>query len=386
MTDDPTLLEIRQSHLNTGLRGYPVGTARTSAVDKEKGVSYCGYPVAEMATLPSESVIHLLVHKRLPADDAEAQAFSDDLRRRGRIPGDVFELLKALTRDGHPMEWFMTGLLALGMTGKTGDWVEDGLNLIARVNGVAAAIFRIRSGWGEPIAPHEDLPYGPNFAHMLGAPGAHPQLGELLHLFHVLHMDHGGGNLSTFTGKAIASGHADMYASMTGAMAALYGPLHGRANQECLKFVRQVGSDDPADVEAFVRKQLESGGKIFGFGHAVLRAEDPRARVQYAFAEEHFADDPLVKTALTLRQVVPKVLKEIPKISNPYPNVDAISGTLLQAAGLTDPEFYTVLFGWSRVVGIAAQIIDERLHLRGGKGVPIYRPRFIAEDQPERHL
>ena len=221
---------------------------------------------------------------------------------------------------------------------------------------------------------------------MLGAPNAHPQLGELLRMFHVLHMDHGGGNLSTFTGKAIASGHADVYVAIAGAMGALYGPLHGRANQECLRFVKEVGTSDPDKVEAFVRKTLDGGGKIFGFGHAVLRAEDPRATVQYAFAKEHFADDENVKIALTLRDVAPRVLKENPKISNPYPNVDAISGALLSAAGLTKPAYYTALFGWSRVVGITAQIIDERVNLRNGRGVPIYRPRFIAQDQPKRSL
>jgi citrate synthase len=169
-------------------------------------------------------------------------------------------------------------------------------------------------------------------------------------------------------------------------MASLYGPLHGRANQECLRFVREVAAAGPQQVEAFVRRTLEQGGKIFGFGHPVLRKEDPRAKVQYAFAEKHFANDPLVKTALALRQIVPPILMEQPKISNPYPNVDAASGSLLHAAGLKDDNYYTVLFGWSRVAGIAAQIVDERVHLRDGKGVPIYRPRYVAENQPEKHL
>jgi len=383
--DDPVLFEIRQSHLNTGLRGIPVGTCLTSAVSPEKGVSYGGYPVAELATLAPENVIHLLLHKRLPTP-GEARAFSEDLRRRSEVPQKVFDLLAALPKEGHPMEWFITGLLYLGMTGKTGDWMEDALNCIARVNAVTAAIFRIRSGWGKAIPPRPDLGYAANFAHMLGAPNAHPQLPELLRLFHVLHMDHGGGNLSTFTGKAVASGHADVYVSLAAAMASLYGPLHGRANQECLRFVKEVGTSDKAKVDAFVRKLLADGGKVFGFGHAVLRKEDPRAKVQYAFAEKHFATDPLVKTALALREVVPPILMENPKISNPYPNVDAVSGSLMHAAGLQDDDYYTVLFGWSRVVGIAAQIVDERVHLRDGKGVPIYRPRYVAEGQPEKHL
>ncbi|MHC4959025.1 MAG: citrate (Si)-synthase [Planctomycetota bacterium] len=384
-SDDPVLFEIHKSHLNTGLRGYPVGTCLTSSVNAEQGVAYGGYPIAELAHLPSAAVIHLLFRKRLP-DDAELEAFRDELNSRADVPQKVYDCLAALPKEGHPMEWLLAGLNLLGMTGRTGNWEDDALNLVARISGVVAAIFRLRSGWGDPIAPNHELSFGDNFAHMLGAPNAHPKLGELLGIFHVLHMDHGGGNLSTFTGKAVASSHADVYASMGGAMAALYGALHGRANQECLRFVEAVGSSDHAHVDAFVRKTLASGGKIFGFGHAVLRAEDPRARVQYEFAEKHFADDELVKTALALRAVVPPILKESPKISNPYPNVDAVSGSLLHAAGLMESDYYTLLFGWSRVAGIAAQIVDERTVMRGGKGVPIYRPRFVAQEQDEHHL
>ncbi|MEE8106901.1 MAG: citrate (Si)-synthase [Planctomycetota bacterium] len=383
--NDKVLYEIHENQLDTGLRGFPVGTCRTSSVDKETGVSYVGYAIDQLAPLPTEKVIYLLLNKRLPTDE-ELEAFRTDLRSRQSVPDAVFTTLKSLPSDAHPMEWFITGLLALGMAGKTGDYKQDTLNMIARINVVTAAIFRLREGWGEPIPPRDDLSYGANFSHMLGVPSGHEQLPELLRLFHVLHMDHGGGNLSTFTGKAVASGLAGVYVSLAGAMGALYGPLHGRANQECLKFVQEVGTSDEAEIERFVRDLVAKGGKVFGFGHAVLRAEDPRARVQYAFGEEHFGDHPLVRTALALRKVVPPILKEHPKISNPYPNVDAISGSLLCAAGLNEPEYYTVLFGWSRVVGIAAQIIDERHTLRGGKGVPIYRPRYVAEEQPKQSL
>jgi len=383
--DDPQLFEILTSHLNTGLRGFPVGTCRTSSVNKDKGVSYGGYPVAELATLSSEAVIHLMLRKQLPSPEEE-KAFAAELRDRQNLPPKVLELLSELPRDAHPMLWFVSGLLYLGMAETTKDWREDGLNLIARVNPLVATIFRLREGWGDPIPPRDDLDYASNFAHMLGAPGAHKLLGDVLRMFHVLHMDHGGGNLSTFTGKAIASGHADVYTSMAGAMGALYGPLHGGANEQCLAQVKEIGTADEHEVDVYVRKLLAEGGKVYGFGHAVLRNEDPRARVQYRYARKHFADNPLVATALALRAVVPPILLEIPKIQNPYPNVDAVSGSLLSAAGLTHSEYYTMLFGWSRVVGITAQIIDERLVLRDGKGVPIYRPRYLAEGQPERHL
>ncbi len=384
-SDDPVLFEVRQSHLNTGLRGLPVGTCLTSAVHAENGVSYGGYPVADLAGLSCEAVIHLLFRKRLPTPDEE-RAFAAELVSRETVPPLVHDLLAHLPRQAHPMEWFLAGLLYLGMSGKSGEWEEDALNLVARTNGLVAAVFRLREGWGAPKKPRPGLTYAERFTDALGAPGAHALLPEVLRLFHVLHVDHGGGNLSTFTGKAVASSHADVYVSMAAAMASLYGPLHGRANQECLEFVREVGSSDPKAVEAFVRALVAKGGKVFGFGHAVLRAEDPRAKVQYAFAEKHFASHPLVRTALALRAVVPPILKEQPKIQNPYPNVDAVSGSLLSAAGLLDPEYYTVLFGWSRVVGIAAQIVDERVRMRDGKGVPIYRPRYLAEAQPGRRL
>ena len=130
-SDDDLLFEVRQSHLNTGLRGYPVGTCHTSAVSAELGVSYGGYPVAELARLPSESVIFLLHRKRLPTDQ-ERDEFAAELRRRADVPREVMDCLKALPKQGHPMEWFLAGINLLGMTGKTGDWNEDGLNLVAR--------------------------------------------------------------------------------------------------------------------------------------------------------------------------------------------------------------------------------------------------------------
>jgi citrate synthase len=380
---DPSevLFQITRSNLNSGLRGYPVGTCWTSRVDPDDGVSYVGYPIGELAFMDPEAIVHLLHRKRIPNAE-ELSAFKADLASRASVDPRVLELLAGLPRDGHPMEWLSAGLLYLGMTGRTGDYTEDALNLVARSPELVAAIFRLRSGWGDPIPSRPELGLVENFVHMLGVPGADPgRLTRLLRTFYVLHMDHGGGNLSTFTGKAVASGLADMYSSMAAAMAGLSGPRHGRANQDCLNFVRKVGSAEPADIERFLRDALANKELIYGFGHAVLRSEDPRATIQYGLGEEICGDDPLFRTAATMRTVAVQVLRENPKISNPYPNVDAISGTLLNASGLCDSDYYTVLFGLSRVVGISAQIVDERLNLRGGKGTPIYRCSFKAENQ-----
>ncbi|MEC8277929.1 MAG: citrate/2-methylcitrate synthase, partial [Myxococcota bacterium] len=299
---------------------------------------------------------------------------------RAKVDPQVFAILRQLPKGGHPMEWLINGLTLLGMTGKTNDFYEDGLNVVARVPALVAAIFRIRSGWGDPIESKPELGLIENFVHMLGVPGGdNVALTELLRTFYILHMDHGGGNLSTFTGKAVASGLADMYASLAAAMAGLYGPRHGRANQDCLAFVREVGTSDKAELEALIRTRRANKQLVFGFGHAVLRAEDPRATIQYELGQKICGDDELFKTAFALREVAVKVLSEEEKISNPYPNVDAVSGTLLNASGLTDSDFYTVLFGLSRCSGIAAQIVDERLNFRNGKGVAIYRCSYKFE-------
>jgi citrate synthase len=208
------------------------------------------------------------------------------------------------------------------------------------------------------------------------------KLHEAFRIFNIVHYDHGGGNLSTFVGKAVASGLEDMYGSITSAMCALAGPRHGRANQDCLEFLKEVVEEvgenaTAAQVEKSIRDRLANNKLVFGFGHAVLRVEDPRAQVIYDYLKKHFPSHPLVKIALLLRSEGSKVLSENSKISDPHPNIDAISGTLLAVSGFDYPEYFTVLFGLSRTVGIARQIVYERLEARGGKGTPIVRPKYL---------
>ena len=169
-------------------------------------------------------------------------------------------------------------------------------------------------------------------------------------------------------------------------MNALSGPRHGRANQSCLEFVQRIGTDDPVQVEAFIRGELQAGRPIYGFGHAVLREEDPRARLQFQIGSELCPDDPNFRIVTTLREVAPRVLSEIEKISNPHANVDIASGTLLHYAGFHDASTYTLFFGWARVAGIGAQLVDEATVFRDGKGVAIYRPKYIADQQSLRRI
>ena len=387
MTNDEPLFTVHTSHLNTGLRGVPVGTCRTSFVTPTEGVHYCGYPIAELAHYPPEDIVYLLFHKELPSAE-QSSKFKTEMAARGRVPESVRAVFSTLPKDGHPMDWLSVGIHTLGMLDTTGDWKEDALNLIARMPRLMGLLFRIREGRSEDI-PEDDLSLNmvQRFVRTLGLEDVDDDLMEqILSTYLVLHMDHGGGNLSTFTGKAIASGHATVYASIAGAMNALSGPLHGRANQSCLEFVLRIGTSDPDEVEAFVRGELAAKRPVFGFGHAVLRAEDPRATVQFALGEELCPDDENFKIIRTLREVAPRVLSENKKISNPNANVDIASGALLHHVGFKDPTYYTTFFGWARVSGIGAQIIDERTVMRGGKGAPIYRPKYIAEEQELRHI
>lgn len=387
MSDKEVLLEVTSNHLNTGLRGVPVGTCRTSFVTPTEGVHYCGYPIAELATFAPEDIIYLLFNKELPTPD-QSKEIRAELAARATIPGDVESVLKTLPRDGHPMDWLSVGIHTLGMLETTNDWRADAMNLIARMPRLMGLIFRIRDGRDEGIpADDPQASLVDRFVSALDLKGVDKEkMTRVISTYLVLHMDHGGGNLSTFSGKAIASGHATVYSSMAGAMNALSGPLHGRANQSCLEFVLRVGTSDPAEVERFVRAELAAKRPVFGFGHAVLRTEDPRATVQFALGQEICPEDENFKIITALREVAPRVLSENPKISNPNANVDIASGALLHHIGLTDPTYYTTFFGWARVAGIGAQIVDERSVMRDGKGTPIYRPKYIAEEQVLRHI
>ncbi|HIF16959.1 MAG TPA: citrate synthase [Candidatus Poseidoniales archaeon] len=386
MSDDrdskKVLLELTEEHLDIGMRGIPVGTCRTSSVSPDGGVHYVGYPIAAVADKDPEDIVFLLFNKRLPTEE-ESIAFRKDLFSRATIPNGLVNMLENLPRDGHPMDWLSIGIHALGMLGKTEDWEEDALNLIAQMPYLMAAIFRIRGGRSGSL-PDVDPNVGmvEAFVAMLEPePEQVANMVKVLRTFLVLHMDHGGGNLSTFTGKAVASGHADLYASMAAAMNALSGPLHGRANQSCLEFVQRIGTNDPKKVEEFVRTELAAKRPIYGFGHAVLRVEDPRATFQFLLGEKICPDDEYFSIIRTLREVAPRVLRENPRISNPNANVDIASGTLLNHVGFKKPSYYTTFFGWARVVGIGAQIVDERTIARNGKGIPIYRPKYIAIEQ-----
>ncbi|KAJ8306771.1 hypothetical protein KUTeg_015674 [Tegillarca granosa] len=378
--EDKILFEIKESHLDTGLRGFPVGTCGTSKVDPTKGLSYRGYFIKELARKRPIEVIYLLLNGELP-DEEQFKQFHEELLTHYVDDPGLVKHLDSLPKNSHPMNWFISALNYYGMIHNTKDWRKDALKVIINIPTLVARIYQVYYGW-ERINPKPELGYMENFVHMISPPNKNPKLIDLMNVFDILHYDHGGGNLSTFVGKAVSSGHADMFESLIGAMCGLAGPLHGKANQECFRFIQEcydaIGTpDDEQVIIDYLEKLLASGKVIFGFGHAVLRVEDTRATILYELGKEISATDPYFNLALKIRTAGTKLLSQKEKISNPYPNVDAVTGTLLNAMGLTDSNFYTVLFGMSRCIGIACQIYHDRVTARNGKGNPIVRPKYI---------
>lgn len=248
------------------------------------------------------------------------------------------------------------------------------MDLIARLPTIAAIIYRnlYRAGTSVGVVDM-DKDWSYNFTSMLGYD--EPDFTELMRLYLTIHSDHEGGNVSAHTTHLIGSALSDPYISFAGGMNGLAGPLHGLANQEVLVWLTQVQrelGDSVSDekLRDFVWNTLQSGKVVPGYGHAVLRKTDPRYMCQREFALQKLPNDPMFRLVSQLYKIVPDVLLEQGKAKNPWPNVDAHSGVLLQHYKMTEMNYYTVLFGVSRALGCMASLIWDR-----ALGLPIERPK-----------
>jgi len=255
---------------------------------------------------------------------------------------------------------------------------EDALNLISRLPAIASAIFRHTYKDGSVIAPNPKLDYAANFSHQLGFNS--PKFYELMRLYLTIHSDHEGGNVSAHTTHLVGSALSDPYLSYAAGMNGLAGPLHGLANQEVLRWTQNLRSKlgenyTKEQLTKAVWDTLKSGQVVPGFGHAVLRKTDPRYMCQREFAKKHLPNDQLFKLVSDLFEVVPKVLTEHGKTKNPWPNVDAHSGVLLTHFGMTEQNYYTVLFGVSRAFGVLSALVWDR-----ALGLPLERPKSVTSE------
>lgn len=384
-----------------GMRGLKALVCDTSYLDPMEGIRFRGYTIPQVREkLPKPGagleayptgLFWLLLTGELPTE-AEVAELEADLRARSAVPQYVFDTLRALPVTTHPMTQFSIAINAMqplsrfareysaGTLGKGDYWeptLDDALDLIARLPVVAAYIYRRVFKDDIHVAADPNLDWGANFAHMMGVSDAGYQ--DLMRLYLLLHIDHEGGNVSAHASHVVGSALSDVYLSVAAGINGLAGPLHGLANQECLKWINEVmahfgGAPTAEQVEQYAWDTLNSGRVIPGFGHAVLRNTDPRYTAQREYSlKQGMGDHPVVQTVHRLFDVIPGVLKEHGKAKSPWPNVDAHSGALQVYYGVTEADFYTVLFGVSRAMGIASQLVWSR-----AMGMPLERPKSVT--------
>lgn len=387
-------------NIYSGMRGVLSMVTETSLLDPVEGIRFRGYSLPELRDLlPKvdggkeplpEGLFYLMLIGKVP-DSADVKYISEQWSKRGAVPEHVFKMLDSLPTDTHPMTQFSMAILALRTESVFADsyakglskkdywdpFYEDTMNLIARLPRVAAYIYRRSYKGGKHIEPRQDLDWAGNFAHMLGYEDDNVK--RLMRLYMTIHADHEGGNVSAHTTHLVGSALSDAYYSLSAGMNGLAGPLHGLANQEVVKWILELKEHhgnrvpDRDEIAAYIKKTLSEGKVIPGYGHAVLRKTDPRYSVQQDFAEENLPDDENFRIVKMIYEVAPDILESTGKVKNPWPNVDAHSGVILMHYGIKEYEFYTVLFGVSRALGVLSSLIWDRALAH-----PIERPKSVT--------
>lgn len=399
-----SLGEVTVNQCLGGARGVKSMVWETSLLDADEGIRFRGHTIPDLKkALPPtieggeptpEGLLWLLLTGDIPTK-AQCDGLTEELHARAKLPSHVENMIRSFPEGMHPMTQLSSAVLALQTdsvfaeeyrngTPKTKYWehtLEDLLTLVARLPEVAALIYRCTFKDSKVTPYDSSLDYSANFCRMLGfdAQG----FDELMRLYLVIHSDHEGGNVSAHATHLVGSALSDSYYALSAGLNGLAGPLHGLANQEVLRWIlevqeyfknenKEVNHDTIRD---YAWMTLNGGKVIPGYGHAVLRQTDPRYTAQREFALKNLPDDELFKIVGTIYEVVPDVLKEHGKAKNPWPNVDSHSGILLVHYGMTEYDYYTVLFGVSRALGVLSQLFWDR-----ALGFPLERPKSVTPE------
>jgi citrate synthase len=400
---DVVIDQVTISQALGGARDIHALVTDISYLDYTEGIRFRGKNIPEtFAALPKaagseyptvESFWHFILTGEIPTQE-ETDEIVADFQTRAQVPSYVFDVIRALPKDSHPMVMLSAAVLSMQKDSKfaaayhtmkkNDHWdpmFEDATDLVARLPQIAAFIYRYKYKNGDIIPAKPGLDLGANFAHMMGIPKPYD---DVARMYFILHSDHESGNVSAHTTHLVASALSDAYYSFSAGLNGLAGPLHGLANQEVLewllKFQKQLDGAEP--TEENIRKALwdtlNSGQVIAGYGHAILRKTDPRYTAQMEFCQKHLPNDPLFKLVNMIYQVAPGVLTEQGKTKNPWPNVDAQSGVIQWYYGLREYDFYTVLFGVGRALGVLANITWDR-----ALAYPLERPKSVTTDMLE---
>jgi citrate synthase len=379
-----------------GMKGIPALLTLTSKLDSQEGIRFRGYSIPELQEkLPKltaddeplpEGLFYLMLLGELPTAEDVAE-IGNEWTKRAVVPEHVFRVLDAMPMDSAPMADFSAGILALATEskflqaynagiGKKDYWdptYEDVMNFIGQLPVLAAYIYRKHYFKGQVIPPDPSLDWSANLAHMMGYDD--PEIYKLFRLYLTIHADHEGGNVSAHATHLVASALSNPYYSYAAGMLGLAGPLHGYANQEVVAWIldilKEIGTETPTkqQIHDFCEKTIAAGRVIPGYGHAVLRKTDPRFEAQREFASKYCKGDSFIQVVNDLYEIVPPILGSLGKVKNPWPNVDAYSGSLLRHYGINEAPFYTVLFGVSRALGVLASLLWDR-----ALGLQIERP------------
>lgn len=387
---DKVVSEVTIKQVYGGMRGVKSLVCDTSEVPPDKGLIIRGIELKELTEKIPEEILWLLLTSELPSQE-ELEDLQSELKNRSNVPDYVWKVIDAMPEDSHPMAMFNTAILVMqkesifakqydeGMA-KPDYWkatLEDLLNILAKLPAIGAYVYRKRYNKGPRIEQDLSKDWSGNYVHMLGLGDPNGEFSKLMRLYLNLHSDHEGGNVSAMTGSVVNSALSDLYYSLSAGLNGLAGPLHGLANQECLKWILETmekfgGVPTEEQLEKFAWDTLNAGRVIPGYGHAVLRITDPRFDAFLAFGKKYMPNDPVFATVSRVFDVVPNVLRQVQKIADPWPNVDAGSGALLYYYGLKEFSYYTVLFSISRALGIGAQAVISRAY-----GLPITRPKSL---------
>jgi citrate synthase len=393
---DVVIGQVTIDQVLTGMRDIPALLTETSKLDANEGIRFRGYSLPELQKkLPKldeageplpEGLFYLMLTGEIPEKE-DVINISKDWATRAHVPQHAFDVIDALPKNSRPMTQFSAAIISMAYdsvfmkayragVNKKFYWdfmYEDVMTLIARLPRIAAYIYRRCYHNGNHIEPNPTLDWAGNLAHMMGHDSV--EVKRLLRLYMVIHADHEGGNVSAHATHLVGSALSNAYYAFAAGMVGLAGPLHGFANQEVMDWISemllQIGTDEPSDeqIAKYIEQTLLQGRVVPGYGHAVLRITDPRFTVQQEFAEKYIVNDKLINTVNAIYRVAPPILEGTGKIKNPWPNVDAISGALLNHYGITESNFYTVLFGVSRSLGVLASLVFDRVY-----GLPLERP------------
>jgi citrate synthase len=373
--------------------GYANTGSCTSAItfiDGERGIlRYRGYPITELAeSVRFPEVCHLLIYGHLPTRE-ERDAFREQLTRHTLLHEDMKKFFEGYPPNAHPMAILGSMVASLSSFYPSGEEDQDAdlniVRLLAKVKTIAA--FSHKKTIGQPfVYPRNDLSYCGNFLHMMFAVPTEtytvsPVMESALNLLLILHADH-EQNCSTSTVRMVGSSGANLFASVAAGICALWGPLHGGANQKVIEMLERIAADG-ADYQKYVdlAKDKDSGFRLMGFGHRVYKNFDPRARILKKAADQVLDElgvrDPLLDIAKNLEEVA---LEDPYFVERKlYPNVDFYSGILYRAMGIPT-KMFTVMFALGRLPGWIAQWKE----MREDPHTRINRPRQVYDGPGER--